>query len=76
MYDDEARYGDFRSRELFGGERIQHWYDEPPYESDPEDFLMGCIGGAGEHIDSPRRTIGSNNRLATATTISLVWVKF
>lgn len=18
-----------------------HWYDEPPYESDPEDFLMG-----------------------------------
>ena len=19
-----------------------HWYDEPPYESDPEDFLMGA----------------------------------
>lgn len=19
----------------------QHWYDEPPYESDPDDFLMG-----------------------------------
>lgn len=18
-----------------------HWYDEPPYESDPEDFLIG-----------------------------------
>lgn len=28
MYDDEMqRLG-------------QHWYDEPPYESDPEDFLM------------------------------------
>ena len=19
---------------------LQHWYDEPPYESDPEDFLI------------------------------------
>lgn len=29
MYDDEmSRLGQ------------QHWYDEPPYESDPEDFLM------------------------------------
>ncbi|XP_046392238.1 uncharacterized protein LOC124160425 [Ischnura elegans] len=24
-----------------------HWYDEPPYESDPEDFLMGEAGGFG-----------------------------
>lgn len=30
MYDDEAR-----------GLACGHWYDEPPYESDPEDFLMG-----------------------------------
>ncbi|XP_052756138.1 uncharacterized protein LOC113515593 isoform X4 [Galleria mellonella] len=34
MYDDEAR----------GLTGRGHWYDEPPYESDPEDFLMG--GGA------------------------------
>ncbi|XP_028027243.1 uncharacterized protein LOC114240769 isoform X3 [Bombyx mandarina] len=34
MYDDEAR----------GLSGRGHWYDEPPYESDPEDFLMG--GGA------------------------------
>ena len=26
----------------------QHWYDEPPYESDPEDFLIGK--------DSPKLT--------------------
>ncbi|CAH0725226.1 unnamed protein product, partial [Brenthis ino] len=31
MYDDEAR----------GLSGRGHWYDEPPYESDPEDFLMG-----------------------------------
>lgn len=29
MYDDAAR---------------GHWYDEPPYESDPDDFLMSGIG--------------------------------
>lgn len=29
MYDDAAR---------------GHWYDEPPYESDPDDFLMTGIG--------------------------------
>ncbi|XP_076056359.1 uncharacterized protein LOC143034309 [Oratosquilla oratoria] len=23
------------------GLHLQHWYDEPPYESDPEDFLIG-----------------------------------
>lgn len=32
MYDDEAR----------GLSGRGHWYDEPPYESDPEDFLMGA----------------------------------
>lgn len=30
MYDDDVR-------SVVG----PHWYDEPPYESDPEDFLMG-----------------------------------
>lgn len=33
MYDDAAR-GSMRPHQ-FG-----HWYDEPPYESDPDDFLM------------------------------------
>lgn len=23
-----------------------HWYDEPPYESDADDFLMSGIGAA------------------------------
>ncbi|XP_061377431.1 uncharacterized protein LOC116766697 isoform X3 [Danaus plexippus] len=36
MYDDEAR----------GLSGRGHWYDEPPYESDPEDFLMGGGGPA------------------------------
>ena len=41
MYDEEARCGDMRTLEVVGG-GLQHWYDEPPYESDPEDFLMTC----------------------------------
>jgi len=32
MYDSEVRCGNGLPA---------HWYDEPPYESDPEDFLMG-----------------------------------
>lgn len=37
MYDeDSARLG-------------QHWYDEPPYESDPEDFLMSETPPGGPH---------------------------
>lgn len=24
-----------------------HWYDEPPYESDPDDFLMSSMAGGG-----------------------------
>ena len=40
MYDEEAKCSNFQTE--MGEERgdIQHWYDEPPYESDPEDFLM------------------------------------
>ncbi|GBP97139.1 SAM and SH3 domain-containing protein 3 [Eumeta japonica] len=34
MYEEEARAAGFAAR--------GHWYDEPPYESDPEDFLMGA----------------------------------
>lgn len=33
MYDDAARGA-------LGGQYQGHWYDEPPYESDPDDFLM------------------------------------
>lgn len=35
MYDDAAR-GSMRPHH-------GHWYDEPPYESDPDDFLMSGI---------------------------------
>lgn len=41
MYDEDARCGGG----LGLGPGGQHWYDEPPYESDPEDFLMGASGG-------------------------------
>ncbi|XP_011639566.1 uncharacterized protein LOC105428776 isoform X1 [Pogonomyrmex barbatus] len=44
MYDEDARCGGAGS--LVPGPGGQHWYDEPPYESDPEDFLMGASGGA------------------------------
>ncbi|XP_011311355.1 SAM and SH3 domain-containing protein 1 isoform X3 [Fopius arisanus] len=43
MYDEDARCGG--SSGLGPGPGGQHWYDEPPYESDPEDFLMGASGG-------------------------------
>lgn len=33
MYDDAARGA-------LGRNNQGHWYDEPPYESDPDDFLM------------------------------------
>lgn len=36
MYDDAAR-GSIRPHQM------GHWYDEPPYESDPDDFLMAGI---------------------------------
>lgn len=36
MYDDAAR-GSMRPHQM------GHWYDEPPYESDPDDFLMAGI---------------------------------
>lgn len=35
MYDDAAR---------------GHWYDEPPYESDPDDFLMSGLDPAAATI--------------------------
>ncbi|KYN28233.1 SAM and SH3 domain-containing protein 1, partial [Trachymyrmex cornetzi] len=42
MYDEDARCGGAGS---LGPGPGGHWYDEPPYESDPEDFLMGASGG-------------------------------
>ncbi|XP_066591308.1 SAM and SH3 domain-containing protein 1-like isoform X2 [Prorops nasuta] len=42
MYDEDARCGGVGMGPGPGG----HWYDEPPYESDPEDFLMGASGGS------------------------------
>ncbi|XP_044743831.1 uncharacterized protein LOC123306031 [Chrysoperla carnea] len=36
MYDEDVRVL------APGGTDRGHWYDEPPYESDPEDFLMGA----------------------------------
>lgn len=33
MYDDAVRGA-------MGRPHQGHWYDEPPYESDPDDFLM------------------------------------
>lgn len=47
MYDDDVR-----------AIAPHHWYDEPPYESDPEDFLMGLGNG------QPAATI-QNGRLVT-----------
>lgn len=29
---------------MYDAARGGHWYDEPPYESDPDDFLMSGIG--------------------------------
>lgn len=50
MYDEDARCGGAGggSGPVPGGPAGpggHHWYDEPPYESDPEDFLMGATGG-------------------------------
>ncbi len=39
MYDDAARGA-------LGRNNQGHWYDEPPYESDPDDFLMSGMGPA------------------------------
>jgi hypothetical protein len=35
MYDDSIAASNYRNIHPH-----QHWYDEPPYESDPDDFLM------------------------------------
>jgi SAM and SH3 domain-containing protein 1 len=48
MYDDDALQQQNQQLQLpqqrpKRPNRPLHWYDEPPYESDPEDFLMGGL---------------------------------
>lgn len=40
MYDDAARGAALAGRP---SHHQGHWYDEPPYESDPDDFLMSGL---------------------------------
>ena len=51
MYDDAAR---------------GHWYDEPPYESDPDDFLMSGMGldpaAASIQVSNQTQLIDSNDK--------------
>lgn len=49
MYDDAAKGA-------LGRPHQGHWYDEPPYESDPDDFLM-----TGMHF-GPAATIQVSNK--------------
>lgn len=44
MYDEDARMLAPSQLQQQGVLRPAHWYDEPPYESDPEDFLMAGQG--------------------------------
>ncbi|XP_066149643.1 SAM and SH3 domain-containing protein 1-like isoform X1 [Euwallacea fornicatus] len=46
MYDDDVRMLAPSTGSHPHDPRLGHWYDEPPYESDPEDFLMGGGGQA------------------------------
>lgn len=44
--DDSYMYDDAVVRGALGRPHQGHWYDEPPYESDPDDFLMAGMGPA------------------------------
>lgn len=44
MYDDSITTSTSNYRNIHP--HHQHWYDEPPYESDPDDFLMSGFGPA------------------------------
>ncbi|XP_058791088.1 uncharacterized protein LOC131664201 [Phymastichus coffea] len=56
MYDEDAKFGILEASESTRS-GIQHWYDEPPYESDPEDFLMSC-----SNVKTSSRSLGNNER--------------
>lgn len=45
MYDDSIASSNYRNVHP-AHHPHQHWYDEPPYESDPDDFLMAGMGPA------------------------------
>lgn len=51
MYDDSIATNNYSNVHQ------QHWYDEPPYESDPDDFLMTGMGGAAATIQVCKRNI-------------------
>lgn len=61
MYDDDVR-----------ALAPHHWYDEPPYESDPEDFLMGL----GNCQQTTTATTTTANPSATATLQNGRFVEF
>ncbi|XP_030756991.1 uncharacterized protein LOC115882873 isoform X2 [Sitophilus oryzae] len=54
MYDDDVRMLAPSCMPHPHDPRLGHWYDEPPYESDPEDFLMGGRGGPQATIQNGR----------------------
>lgn len=54
MYDDDVRMLAPSAVPQSHDPRLGHWYDEPPYESDPEDFLMG---GGGQATIQVRKNI-------------------
>lgn len=49
LYNDVLRqHPHYALRSGLHGAQGGHWYDEPPYESDPDDFLMAGLNcGAG-----------------------------
>lgn len=47
---DTYMYDDSIATNNYSNVHQQHWYDEPPYESDPDDFLMAGMGGAAATI--------------------------
>lgn len=53
MYDDSIATNNYSNVHQ------QHWYDEPPYESDPDDFLMAGMGGAAATIQVCKENISS-----------------
>ncbi|KAK5649394.1 hypothetical protein RI129_000423 [Pyrocoelia pectoralis] len=58
MYDEDVRV---LAPTAHGHDR-GHWYDEPPYESDPEDFLMGGSPGPTATIQNGRVCFTLNQR--------------
>ncbi|XP_056641617.1 uncharacterized protein LOC130448333 isoform X4 [Diorhabda sublineata] len=65
MYDEDVRMLAPMSHYADPLNRPAHWYDEPPYESDPEDFLMGCNEGSSATIQNGRVCFTLNTRQDT-----------